>query len=656
MLVLKNIVKKFNEVKVLNNINVEFNGGINFILGSSGSGKSTLLKLISGIDNEFDGEIFFKGESLKSFSKSQLDSYYYNSVGFIWQNFQLLNHLSVADNVKLVLELSNLSEDEKNKQVNIILTRLGIAKLAKKNVGKLSGGEKQRVAIARALVKNPDIIIADEPTGALDSKSSKVIMSALKKISKEKIVIVVTHDKSLVDNESNTFLLKGGQIEAISKSATEKIANVKKAVIKPKLSFLSAFSQGFKNFKGLGVKFVLTSLILVMSSYFLLLNFSGGIANEQSGIMDKLISEKGDRLRDISVPTEAISAGGTDGNKTPSGGKVDIKQDVSALIEKYMNDPRIEHFIVGQPVGEMTITIDGAKSNYEVENSGNYPSIDKLVYGAMPNQNKKEVAIPKIIVEKLKLKSEDVVGKKISIKGSEFDWSSGNPVEKPITINDLTIVGVVDTTVKFDDAKGGTFSFEPEDSFVYSMEVVKDIKKQLNSSTTNLSFEMRVKDVKDIIPVVEELNKLGITPMGQFESVKDILKISDTTSEQSNSVSIIIAIVAIVGSLAVTLINSYLRKSEYAIFKINGYSNKGLFKLSIVEYILASILSIIIFVVGSPAINKLSSIMFDMSASRSSSIMLGVIIILAQGIIMGIIAALIAGNTKVKNNLSTGDR
>lgn len=656
MLVLKNVVKKFNKVNVLRNLNVEFKGGINFILGPSGSGKSTLLKLISGMDKEFDGEIFFKGESLKSFNKSKLDDYYYNSVGFIWQNFQLINHLSVTDNIKLVLELSNLSEEQKNKQIKSILNSLAITKLANVKVSKLSGGQKQRVAIARALVKNPDIIIADELTGALDGAASKVTMSILRKIAKNKLVIVVTHDKSLVDKDSNSFLLKDGRIEEISKSATESVASVKRSAKKPKLSASGAFSQGFKNFKGLGVKFVLTSLILVMSSYFLLLNFSGGITNEQTGIMDKLISEKGERLRDISIPTEAISVSGTDGDKKPGGNKVDIKQDVSALVEKYMNDPRIEHFIVGQPVDNMIISIDGVKSNYKVEQSGSYPSIDKLVYGTMPDQNKIEVAIPKILLDNLKLKPEDVVGKKISVKGSCFDWSKGNPEEIQITANDLTIVGVVDTTIKFDNPNGGQFSFAAEDAFIYSMEVVKEIKKQSNGSTTNLGFDMRVKEVKDIMPIVQELNKAGITPLGEFESIKDILKISDTTSEQSSSVAIIIAIVAIVVSLAVTLINSYLRKSEYAIFKINGYSNSGLFKLSIVEYIFVAILSTVIFVVGSPAINKLSSTLFDMSASGSRSIMIGVIIILVQGIVMGCIASLIAGNTKVKNNLSTGDR
>lgn len=656
MLVLKNITKKFNDVIVLKNLNVEFNKGINFILGPSGSGKSTLLKLISGMDNEFEGEIFYNGDTLKSFNQSKLDSYYYNSVGFVWQNFQLLNHLSVEDNVRLVLELSDLSEREKSKQVETILKRLGISKLARHSVSKLSGGEKQRVAIARALVKNPDIIIADEPTGALDKKSSQVIMSVLKKIAKDKLVIVVTHDKSLVDDESNCFLLKDGVISMTSKQTTNinKLPSNKEVVIKPKLSFKNSFSQGSKNFKGLWLKFILTSLILVMSSYFLLLNFSGSVVNEQQEILNQLILEKGETLRDIMVPTSVISAAGTDGGS--NGANMDIEQDVSEILDKYMNDPRVEHFIVGQPVGDMIISIDGVTEDYKVENSNNYPSVEKLLYGEMPNPNNREVAIPKLVLEKLNLQPEDIIGKKISVKGSNPIWVGEEPTFVDVEVSDLTIVGVIDSTVKYENPNGGYNSFEPEDSFIYSMEVVKEFKKQVNDSTTNLSFTMRVKNIEDIVPIVDELNKQGITPIGQFESVKDILTINNTTSEQSGSVATIIAIVAIVVTLAVTLVNGYLRKSEYAILKINGYSKNSLFKLNIAEYLLTSIVSVAIFIIMSPVINSLSSKMFNMSAKGSESIILGVVIILVQGLIMGIIASEIAGNTKVINNLNTGDR
>lgn len=656
MLVLKNITKKFNDVTVLKNLNVEFNSGINFILGPSGSGKSTLLKLISGMDNEFEGEIFYNGDTLKSFNQNKLDSYYYNSVGFIWQNFQLLNHLSVEDNVKLVLELSDLSEIEKNNQVKTILNRLGILKLAKYNASKLSGGEKQRVAMARALVKNPDIIIADEPTGALDKKSSQVIMSVLKKISKEKLVIVVTHDKSLVDSESNCFLLKDGVILATSKQTTNinKLVRSKKVVKQPKLSCKNSFLYAIKNFKGLWLKFILTSLILMMSSYFLLLNFSGSVVNEQQEILNQLIVEKGETLRDIMVPTSVMSASGTGGGSNSA--NMDIEQDVSSLLDKYINDPRIEHFIVGQPVGDMVISIDGVTEDYKVENSNNYPNVEKLLYGEMPNPSKREVAVPKLLLDNLNLEAEAVIGKKISVKGSNPIWVGDEPTFVDVEVLDLTIAGVIDSTVKYENPNGGYNSFEPEDSFIYSMEVVKEFKEQVNASTTNLSFSMRVKNIEDIVPIVDELNKAGITPIGQFESVKDILTINNTTSEQSGSVSAIIAIVAIVVTLAVTLINGYLRKSEYAILKINGYSKNSLFKLNIAEYLLTSIVAVVIFVMMSPVINNISSKMFNMSANGLESIILGVVIILVQGIIMGVIASVIAGNTKVINNLNTGDR
>lgn len=656
MLVLNNITKKFNDLTVLKNLNVEFNGGINFILGPSGSGKSTLLKLISGMDNEFDGEIFYKGDTLKTFNQSQLDSYYYNSVGFIWQNFQLLNHLSVEDNVKLVLELSDLSEIEKSNQVKTMLNRLGILKLAKHNVAKLSGGEKQRVAIARALVKNPDIIIADEPTGALDKKSSQVIMSVLRKISKEKLVIVVTHDKSLVDSESKCFLLKDGVISNISKGSTNNVASGKKVFMRPKLSFKNSFSQGAKNFKGLWLKFILTSLILVMSSYFLLLNFSGSVVNEQQEILNKLIEEKGETLRDIMVPTSVMSAAGTGGDSSSNGANMDIEQDVSNLIDKYINDPRVEHFIVGQPVNDMIISIDGVQENYQVENSNNYPNVEKLLHGEMPNPSKREVAIPKLLLENLNLEPEDIIGKKLSIKGTNPIWAGDEPTFVDVKVQDLTIVGVIDSTIKYENPNGGYNSFEPEDSFIYSMEVVKEFKEQVNASTTNLSFSMRVKNVEDIVPIVDELNKVGITPIGQFESVKDILTINNTTSEQSGSVAIIIAIVAIVVTLSVTLISGYLRKSEYAILKINGYSKNSLLKLNIAEYLLISILSIGIFIIMTPAINSLSTKMFSMSAQGYESIILGSSIILIQGIIMGIMSWIISSSTKITNNLNTGDR
>lgn len=653
MLVLKNVSRKFNDLTVIKNLNMEIKGGLNFIVGPSGSGKSTLLKIISGMDNEFEGEVFYRGKSLKEFNASELDSYYYNSVGFIWQNFQLINHLSVEDNVKVILELENISDEEKNKKVFNILKRLSIEKLAKKSVSTLSGGQKQRVAIARALVKDPEIIIADEPTGALDKKTSSLIMNTLEKIAKERTVIVVTHDKSLVSENSNCFLLKDGVINQISNGNKVSEGLKKTRKVKPSLSLGRAAVQGVKNFKGLFLKFTLTSLILMLSSYFLLINVSGTVTNEQQEILNNLIEERGNSLRDIDLVTSMMSASGTSGeddNKQSS----EIEQDVSKAFDKLKNDDRVEFIVPIVTINDMVVKIDGKE--HSVERSNNVTVVENIVAGTMPKLNGREVAVSKLFVERLNLKPEDVIGKVISINGSGYDWSSGEPKEVKASINDLTIVGVVDSTMTIDSPYAEKFELELEDSFVFSLDLAEEIKEQTKSDTDNISFRIRVKEIKDIMPIVEELEKEGLTPIGMFETVKDILKISDTTKEQSGSITVIIGAIAVVVALAITIINGYLRKSEFAILKINGYSKKSIINLNIMEYGLISIVSAVVFIVALPLINNVSKSILDISVSGGNSRILGVVIVLVLGLVMGVISSLITSNIKTTNNLMTGDR
>lgn len=653
MLILKNISRKFNNTNVLKDLNVEFKGGLNFIVGPSGSGKSTLLKIISGMDKEYEGQVFYNGNSLKQFSEKDLNSYYYNTVGFIWQDFQLINHLSVEDNVKVVLELSNLSNEEKDKKVSSILRRLAIDSLAKKNVAQLSGGQKQRVAIARALVKDPDIIIADEPTGALDKKSSGIIMKTLKNIAKEKLVIVVTHDKSLIDDESNCFLLKEGRLSQTSSGANDSIRLGKTKLVNPKLSIGNAFSLGLKNFKGLFMKFAMSALILMISSHFLLLNVSGSVVNQQENILNQLIKEKGGTLRDISIFSSVTGASGTssDGGNKPN---LNIEQDISNVLDKYKDDPRVEHILFVESVLDMVLNIDGVLKDYRVEDSGSGPMINEIVEGRVPNPDKREVVIPKIILDKANLKPSDVIGKTLSLTGTIMDRSSEIP-KFVDTKFDLTIVGVADTSTTAYDPEG-KMKFEFEDSFMFSLETVKDMKKQLNSDIKSTPFTIRVKDIKDVMPIVNELRQDGITAFGEFETVGDILSINNTTKEQSGAITIIIASIAVVVTFAVVLINAILRKREFAILKINGYSKASIFNLNIAENLLIAISSIVIFVIGSPVINNLSNKMFNMSVSGSKSMMMGIAIILVQGVIMGIVSSVITSNIKAENNIMTGDR
>ena len=187
MLELKHVFKKYavNSEYILNDINLKLDKGLISIEGSSGSGKSTLLNLIGLLDKPTKGDIYLDGKHLNKLKKKEIDYYHFKKIGFIFQNYNLIEYLTVYENVTIT---------HNSKDVDKILKDLNIYKLKNKKVNKLSGGEKGRVAIARVLVQNPDILLCDEPTGALDSKTGEIIMNILKEISKTKLVIMVTHN------------------------------------------------------------------------------------------------------------------------------------------------------------------------------------------------------------------------------------------------------------------------------------------------------------------------------------------------------------------------------------------------------------------------------------------------------------------------------
>ena len=204
--------KKAEEVVALDNVSIDFpETGFVFLLGKSGSGKSTLLNAIGGLDKFDGGEIIIKGKSSADFTQSDFDSYRNTFIGFIFQEYNILENFSVAKNLALALELQGKKAD--HEEVMKLLTQVEMEKYAKRKPNELSGGQKQRVAIARALIKNPEIIMADEPTGALDSNTGKQVMDTLKELSKTKLVIVVSHDREFAEIYGDRIIeLKDGRI------------------------------------------------------------------------------------------------------------------------------------------------------------------------------------------------------------------------------------------------------------------------------------------------------------------------------------------------------------------------------------------------------------------------------------------------------------
>ncbi|MBR3204195.1 ABC transporter ATP-binding protein/permease [Candidatus Saccharibacteria bacterium] len=244
----------------LNSVTLRFpKSGFISVLGPSGSGKTTLLNIIGGLDHYTSGDLIIDGISTKHFRDSDWDSYRNHRIGFVFQSYNLISHQSILNNVRLALTLSGIPKSEAKRRAKKALQEVGLSEHINKRPSQLSGGQMQRVAIARALVNDPDIILADEPTGALDSETSVQIMEILKSVSKDKLIIMVTHNPDLAKQYSTRVInLKDGMItsdKSLSEKALQKTAENKvdsspkksKKSAKTKMSFLTALSLSFNN-------------------------------------------------------------------------------------------------------------------------------------------------------------------------------------------------------------------------------------------------------------------------------------------------------------------------------------------------------------------------------------------------------------------------
>ncbi|MBR4745271.1 MAG: ABC transporter ATP-binding protein, partial [Clostridia bacterium] len=255
MLELKNIKKDYDmadtKVHALKGVSLSFRESeFVSILGPSGCGKTTLLNIIGGLDRYTSGDLIINGVSTKEYKDKDWDTYRNHSIGFVFQSYNLIPHQTVLENVELALTLSGISKAERKERATKVLEQVGLGDKLSSKPNQLSGGQMQRVAIARALVNNPDIILADEPTGALDTGSSVQIMEILKEISKEKLIIMVTHNPELAEKYSTRIVkLLDGELTADSKPykpTKKKVKSVDKGK-KKSMSFFTALSLSFKN-------------------------------------------------------------------------------------------------------------------------------------------------------------------------------------------------------------------------------------------------------------------------------------------------------------------------------------------------------------------------------------------------------------------------
>ena len=360
MLQLKEIVKDYQTgdevVKALKGISINFRKNeFVSVLGQSGCGKTTLLNIIGGLDQYTSGDLVINGRSTKEFKARDWDSYRNHSIGFVFQSYNLIPHQTVLANVELALTLSGVSKSERRKRAKEVLEKVGLGDQLYKKPNQMSGGQMQRVAIARALINDPDILLADEPTGALDSETSVQIMELLKEIAEEKLVIMVTHNPELADKYSTRIvkLLDGKIIDDSASFSDEDEAKESEEAYAPRktsMSVFTAFSLSFNNLLTKKGRTLLTAfagsigiigiaLILSLSS-----GFQGYINNVQEETLSsypieiqKKAMDYSDMISEMAGNTKEEDLSGHDPNRVYSG---DVMGDmmVSMLSEVKEND------------------------------------------------------------------------------------------------------------------------------------------------------------------------------------------------------------------------------------------------------------------------------------------------------------------------------
>lgn len=303
MLQLKNIYKVYEtgdlKQTALDGVTLNFRESeFVAVLGQSGSGKTTMLNIIGGLDQYDKGDLIINGKSTKEFKDRDWDTYRNHSIGFVFQSYNLIPHQTVLANVELALTLSGVSKAERRKRAKEVLERVGLGKQLHKKPSQMSGGQMQRVAIARALINDPDILLADEPTGALDSETSVEIMNLLKEISKDKLIIMVTHNPELAEEYANRIIrLRDGNIVDDSNpcSIDELKVNKEKGdrkISKTSMSFGTALSLSLNNLKTKKARTLMTAFAgsIGIIGIALILSLSSGVKSYIAKVQEDTLS------------------------------------------------------------------------------------------------------------------------------------------------------------------------------------------------------------------------------------------------------------------------------------------------------------------------------------------------------------------------------
>ena len=569
MLELKNVCKKYDR-EVLKKINLKFgNKGLICLVGESGSGKTTLLNIIGGLEQPDSGKVIFNGNNIKN-----IDSSFYSNqlVSFINQNYNLIDKYTVLENILLPIELRRIRSPC---NVNKILKMLSIYSLKNKKVVSLSGGEKQRVAIARCIVQNTRVILADEPTGALDSENAYSVMRILKNLSKQKLVIVVTHNTELANAFADSIIkIADGKIcnklNVINKNKYFKI----KYNRKNKLSFIKLVKYAIKNLNNKLLRNILTIIAFTIGllSLGIVLSIKTGFKKELDSLNKlsffnyPLVISKNNYVDDFS-------------NKVENKNGVNVKK--GSFVTNEIDDKLISlvNNIDKKYVNGITYYRDidyEFKSISYVNPSNNY---FYLVSGRIP-ENKNEVMIL--------YDEEDSISDKLY---NYLDVSNNGLINNVFKVNDkeLIITGIV---------KSNNDYFKSLSGILYSNDLFDNEITDIYIYANNLNSKNKIKDLLKDYEI--------------FDNAEEVVNLTKKMVDGISLVLILFSVISLIVSMIMIFVISYIsvmeRNKDIGIYKSIGFRNKDIKNLFIIENLIIGMcsfyLTMIFILLVSNVINK----------------------------------------------------
>ncbi|EMF0098253.1 ATP-binding cassette domain-containing protein [Enterococcus hirae] len=557
MIYLNNVSKKYKDLDILLHANYRFKDGtLTCVLGNSGAGKSTLLNLIAGLDIDYDGEIENLCFKEKNFSNKNLSNYRFNNVGFIFQDYHLLNGYTVLENVIMGAHLdSELTKEEKIEKALNLLTELGLKNKANQMVHELSGGQKQRASIARALMNDPKIILADEPTAALDELNSDGVMKILKRLARNRTVIVITHSEKVSKYADEIVCLKNHTIEIVKEkeryeldySKESQTFTAKKAKeIVPKLNSKLLFWIAIRNFRIHFLKNLLAIVLISLGtvSFISTLGIKNTIKNEIQSFKEK---------------NDYYSKGSIAFSKKP----------LSEGLTYLQTLPNVKDVYYQYNLQNINLKYDHKNKHLDTKSPTFISSDLSMIYGDMPKDNRNEISLSLSVASSLSKNINQLVGKYV-----DFEYFDKEGQKHKIK---MKVSGISNDTF---------------DNFTMSTKLEKKIYKEVAKGEAS-AIAFSVKNFEYIPKIHRLLKSEGYDIYTKEKDIRAFKNSFADTIKLFTILSNLLLLLFISVSFIIIYRISITRYSEVGILSCLGYSTRNISKILRRETVLFCLLSIL---------------------------------------------------------------